>query len=463
MFHLLECHLPLPKRLNNPFDYKPHPLVRQAAELVDTRLKANPTWAAEMEAGKMFGVLIVQTEEGAVGFLASFSGLLGGQSVTDFFVPPIYDLLPPDSYFQQEQARISAINRQVADGGGEALSREERKRRSEALQDWLFRQYKCLNARGEVADIVEIFTNYYRAKTLRPEHFERNAASHHIPSGTGDCCAPKLLHYAFSHGLRPLAIGEWTNRQGHRCFRPACQGRCRPLLWHMLQGIVLEPGPQEKQAQEALSQTTILCEDADLVALDKPAGVLSVPGRNGEPSVMDWLRDKGIAVYYPAHRLDQDTSGILLVAKTEDAYRQLQAQFISHRVRKTYLAVLEGEPSVPAEGIISLPLRPDPNDRPRQLVDPLHGKSAVTHYRILSREAGVTHIELQPETGRTHQLRLHCAHPDGLGCPIRGDRLYGSGLGGAERLHLHAAAIDLTHPSTGESLRLSSAPTWESA
>ena len=486
MLHPLPSSEPAPTQLNNPFDYEPHPLVRRAAEEVMGYVRRHAEWEAEVEGGKTLGVLIVQPDDGDIAFIAAFSGLLGGQSQSDYFVPPIYDLLTPGGYFQREQARISSLTARPALSGspdrgqeGGADSRQEGRRdasaptpshrerglggeASAALQDWLFHQYQCLNAMGERADIMDIFLRYYRATTLRPEHLARNAASHHIPSGTGDCCAPKLLHYAFAHGLRPLAIGEWVCHGGRIHFRPACQGRCRPLLWFMLQGVPLQSGPRERRAQEALSRTRILYEDEFMVALDKPAGVLSVPGRSSEPSVMDWLKGQGVPVYFPAHRLDQDTSGILLVAKTEGAYRNLQAQFIQHRVRKTYLAVLEGSVGR-AGGTLSLPLRSDPLNRPRQLVDRAHGKPALTRYRLLAQREGEALVELCPETGRTHQLRVHCAHPDGLGCPIKGDRLYGHADGGSGRLYLHAAAIRFAHPVTGEPLALSSDPMWSSA
>lgn len=463
LLHPLSLTVPLPERLNDPFDYAPHPFVRRAAAEVAARVESRPEWATEAATGKMFGVLVVQDTDGTAGFLAAYSGLLAGQSVTDYFVPPIYNPLTPDGHFQQEQARINALNARIAlqPSRGDTLGRRlrsDRRQRSEALQEWLFSQYHCLNARGEAADIKQIFIRYFRTTMLRPEHFARNAATHHIPSGTGDCCAPKLLQYAFAHHLRPLAVGEWqTGHAGELLFRPACQERCRPLLHHMLGGLPLEPGPIARRAKDALARTTILYEDDALIALCKPGGVLSVPGRSGEPSVMDWLGEQGRAVYYPAHRLDQDASGILLVAKTAESYTRLQALFIARRVRKTYIALLDGQPQIPDEGAISLPLRANPVDRPRQMVDLAHGKAALTHYRVLSREAGSTRVELLPRTGRTHQLRLHCAHPDGLGAPIRGDRLYGSGDGNG-RLCLHAAAISFTHPLTGQPITLQSPP-----
>lgn len=460
MLHPLTSTIPHPARLNDPFDYTPHPLVRQAARAVTAFVADHDEWAPDVATGKMFGVLIAQTREGATGFLAAFSGLLGGGLHSDYFVPPIFDILLPDGHFQHEQARISALNRQIALAPQDSLNTQpllrERKQRSEALQDWLFGQYRPLNARGETASIAEIFTRYYRTTMLRPERFERNARSHHIPSGTGDCCAPRLLHYAFAHGLRPLAMGEWQiGPTGELCFHPACQGRCRPLLWHMLQGLELEPGPRSQRANAALGKTVLLYEDESLVALDKPSGVLSVPGRSGEPSVMDWLAKHGIRAYYPAHRLDQDTSGLLLVAKTPEAYAQLQAQFIGHRVRKTYTALLDGNPDVPNDGIINLPLRPDTLNRPRQVVDLQNGKPATTHYHIVERGTR-SRVVFHPLTGRTHQLRLHSAHPLGLNCPIVGDRLYGHAS--AHALCLHATAIEFAHPCTGKCITLECPP-----
>ena len=140
----------------------------------------------------------------------------------------------------------------------------------------------------------------------------------------------------------------------------------------------------------------------------------------------------------------------MIVAKTKEVHLRLQEQFLRREVQKTYMAVLDGRvaASIATKGVISLPLRPDLDDRPRQVVDPKHGKRAVTEYEIIGEdEHGRTIVQLHPLTGRTHQLRVHCAHQQGLNCPILGDTLYGHP---ADRLHLHAAALSLVHPGTGK-------------
>lgn len=321
--------------------------------------------------------------------------------------------------------------------------KEERRTRSAALQHRLFGAFRLLNARGEVQDLNEIF---------------RHTPHHVPPAGAGECAAPKLLQYAYLHDLRPVAMAEFwvgasprgeVRHDGH--YYPACKGKCGPILAHMLQGLEVESNPLQPAAHTQ-AEPQVVYEDPWLLVLDKPAGMLSVPGKEAADSAWQWVRE-----HYPqadgpllVHRLDMDTSGLLLVAKSKDMHQLLQALFHHRRIRKTYLAVLDGAVT-PDEGRIDLPLLPDPLDRPRQRVDREHGKPAVTLYRVLSREAGRTRILFQPLTGRTHQLRIHAAHPEGLHCPIVGDRLYGIP---GDRLYLHALRLEFVHPVTGKAMHM---------
>lgn len=319
----------------------------------------------------------------------------------------------------------------------------ERQRRSAALQHRLFDAFRLLNARGEARSLNDIFA----------------ATPHHTPpAGAGECAAPKLLQQAYLHGWHPLAMAEFwvgasprgeVRRDGH--YYPACRGKCGPILAHMLQGLNVDDNPLQAPLPTA-AEPRVVYEDPWLLVLDKPAGLLSVPGKEQQPSAWQWVH-----AHYPeadgpllVHRLDMDTSGLLLVAKTKAVHQQLQALFHHRHIRKTYVALLDGEVAQD-EGRIDLPLRPDPLDRPRQRVDPLLGKPAVTLYRVVERTDGRTRILFRPLTGRTHQLRVHAAHLQGLHCPIVGDRLYGQP---ASRLYLHAWRLEFVHPVTGQSLCL---------
>lgn len=337
---------------------------------------------------------------------------------------------------QALQAQLGQV-----EGAAEAL-RRERRGRSEALQQWLFRQFKVLNARGEERDLADIFAH---------------TPSRVPPSGAGECCAPKLLQHAYKHGLKPLCMAEFwwgaspkAELRRHLHYYPACRGKCLPILGHMLQGLDVDPNPLEGVGGDGLS---VFFEDATLLVVGKPAGMQSVPGRTEAPSVLSIVRERCPDATGPmmVHRLDMATSGLMVVAKTEAAYVALQRQFSERTIRKRYVALVSPCPTVAAEGTISLPLRPDPLDRPRQVVDAEGGKEAVTHYRIThcDRERGVARVALAPHTGRTHQLRVHCAHPAGLDAPIVGDALYGKPAG---RLMLHAEAIGFRHPVTGETM-----------
>lgn len=418
--HFLSSDIPEPERFTYPFCYEPHPLCILAAEEVKREIeRIQPT------EGKMFGVLVVEG-----GFLAAYSGLLEGRNDWDYFVPPVFDAQQPDGYFKQKEQEI--------------MQSEGHKQMSQDLQLWLFRQYRLLNARGETRDLVDIWQDYHRSPRIRKKYPLP-------PGGTGDCCAPKLLQYAYQHHLKPVCMAEFwwgpspkSEIRQHGQFYPACRGKCKPILTWMLQGLDVDPNPEETGASHL--QPEIVYEDEALALLNKPAGMLSVPGRTENYSVATWAQQRWEGAMM-VHRLDMLTSGLILVAKTAEAYHHLQRQFEEHTIKKKYLALVEGTPEK-EHGIIDLPLIYDPVNRPRQVVDYERGKRAITEYRVLSTQSPcVTLLALWPHTGRTHQLRMHCAHPDGLGCPIVGDELYGHK---SDRLYLQAQAITFVHPVSGK-------------
>ena len=546
-------HLALPEKFTYPFHYTPHPLCVLAAEEVKAYIASRKEWQEELASGKMFGVLIVQTdngitnnEENQIGYLAAFSGNLDGKNLHPYFVPPVYDLLQPEGFFKIEEEQISAINiriRELENSGSYLDSKEkwkieteqakavlnqakaelkmakeareirrqsspelsgeeqasliresqyqkaeykrlekkwkkrleeletevrhfdieierlktERKERSAALQRKLFEQFRMLNAQGEVKDLYTIFEQTVQKVP---------------PAGAGECALPKLLQYAYLHQLRPLAMAEfwWGDSpkneiRHHGYYYPSCKGKCEPILLHMLQGLEVDENPLLNSIHED-EELEIVYEDEWLVVVNKPAGMLSVPGKaEDRDSVYHRLKKKYPDATGPmiVHRLDMATSGLLLVAKTKEVHQHLQAQFADRSIKKRYTAVLDGvtartEKTVSTEkttlpfgraGRINLPLCLNPLDRPRQIVSREHGKEAITEYRIISEPEKYTRITFYPLTGRTHQLRVHAAHPEGLGCPILGDELYGKK---ADRLYLHAEYIEFRHPISGKIL-----------
>lgn len=525
--------IPLPERFTYPFCYTPHPLCILAAKEVQSYLTRQTAWKDELRQGKMFGILIVQTEHGETGYLAAFSGILAGKNLHPFFVPPVYNLLQPQGFFKIEEENISSINRNIRqlenDKAYAALSAElartiqsaenilatakaqlkeaktareqrrkekelnaqeeaeliresqfqkaeykrlerswkarittlqtqtedwerrisalksERKTRSAALQQKLFEQFGMLNYRGEVKNLCEIF-----GQTVHKTP----------PAGAGECAAPKLLQQAYLHGWKPIAMAEFwwgdspkTEIRHHGHYYPACKGKCEPILQHMLQGLQVEENPMLKRMQVPSQNLEIVYEDPWLSVINKPAGMLSVPGKEDAVSVYSLMREQYPEADGPltVHRLDMATSGLMLIAKTKRVHQNLQAQFKNRLVRKRYVALLEG--IVPKDkGTVDLPLCLNPLDRPRQMVHTEHGKPAITDYQVLERLDGKrTRIAFYPRTGRTHQLRIHAAHPLGLHCPIIGDELYGEK---ADRLYLHAEYLEFTHPITGETVRI---------
>ena len=537
-FHTPVADIPLPERFTFPFCYTPHPLCVAAAKEVQAYLGLQEAWKEELAQGKMFGVLVVRTQEGETGYLAAFSGILAGSNVHPFFVPPVYDLLQPQGFFKIEEEQISQINtrislleedeeykrqmqqlaalRQTAQETLEeakrqmkrakekreerrreaalpngapmtpeeesALIREsqfqkaeykrmerawkeritplqqtisdyetgiqalksERKQRSAALQQKLFEQFKMLNYRGEVKTLCDIF-----GQTVHKTP----------PAGAGECAAPKLLQQAYLHGWKPVAMAEFwwgespkTEIRHHGHYYPACKGKCEPILGHMLQGLEVDENPILKELQSGKKTLDIIYEDEWLAVVNKPAGMLSVPGKEDVVSVYSMMRERYPDADGPliVHRLDMATSGLLVVAKTKQVHQNLQAQFKNRSVGKRYIALLQGSVSQDA-GMVELPLCPNPLDRPRQMVHTGYGKPAVTDFEVLERKDNRTRIAFYPRTGRTHQLRVHAAHPLGLHCPIVGDELYGRK---AERLYLHAEMLEFTHPVTGKRISI---------
>lgn len=539
--------------MNNPLDYEPHPLCIQACREVQEMLARREDWQEEIARGKMFGVLIVEnvktdTDVPKWGYLAAYSGQIGGRSDWEDFVPAVFDYLQPDGYFKTHEAEISRINQSInhlekdermkeartlirqlqeerkrtiaayqekikeakakRDSRREAgnLSEAEeaemiresqfmkaelrrlkkslsektaletefedyqenilrlkqlRKQLSDALQQWLFSQFRMLNQEGESKDLLEIF----RDEALK-EYPQAAIATSRIaalkmvpPAGSGECCEPKLLQYAYQHGYKPLQMamfwwGESPKEEirHHLQFYPACNGKCKPILHWMLPASTFEP---EAINLSIYDKVETLYEDREIAVIHKPEGLLSVPGKDAaQPSVYALMRRKYPEATGPliVHRLDMATSGVLLIAKTEFAYHRLQQAFLNHQIQKKYVAIISGK-EIPEKGIISLPLLPDYLNRPRQIVNHEQGKEAITEYEILERIDGShLRIALYPKTGRTHQLRVHCAHQEGLNAPILGDPLYGNEK--AARLHLHAEEITFEHPLTGKKITI---------
>ena len=551
--------------MNNPLDYEPHPLCIQACREVQEMLARREDWQEEIARGKMFGVLIVENvktdadkpergyqaaddDDPKWGYLAAYSGQIGGRSDWEDFVPAVFDYLQPDGYFKTHEAEISYINQSISrlekdermkkartlirklqeerkrtiaayqekmkeakakrDSRREAgnLSEAEeaemiresqfmkaelrrlkkslsektaletefedyqenilrlkqlRKQLSDALQQWLFSQFRMLNQEGESKDLLEIF----RDEALK-EYPQAAIATSRIaalkmvpPAGSGECCEPKLLQYAYQHGYKPLQMamfwwGESPKEEirHHLQFYPACNGKCKPILHWMLPASTFEPAAVNPSIY---NKVETLYEDREIAVIHKPEGLLSVPGKDtSQPSVYALMRRKFPEATSPliVHRLDMATSGVMIIAKTEFAYHRLQRAFLNHQIQKKYIAIISGK-DVPEKGIISLPLLPDYLNRPRQMVNHEQGKEAITEYEILERIDGShLRIALYPKTGRTHQLRVHCAHQEGLNAPILGDPLYGNEK--AARLHLHAEEITFEHPLTGKKITI---------
>ena len=523
-----------PKRMNNPFDYEPHPLCIKACRELQAYLAKREDWQEEISRGKMFGVLIVERNEPGqdtpqLGYLAAYSGQIGGRSDWEDFVPAVFDYLQPNGFFKIREAIISSMNLIIKDmevsekkiqqliqpleglrkseidklqknlkeaktkrdairQRGNLTSEEEaeliresqymkaefrrkkrkieektepeldyenikedirkikqsRKQHSDNLQRWLFSQFNMLNDKGECKNLIDIF---------------KDTAAKTPPAGSGECCEPKLLQYAYSLGYKPLQMamfwwGESPKEEirHHLHFYPACNGKCKPILQWMLPASTFEPAAVDLSIYYKVET---LYEDREIAVIHKPEGLLSVPGKDAaQPSIYALMRSKYPEATGPliVHRLDMSTSGVMIIAKTEFAYHRLQKAFLNHQIQKKYVAIISGK-DIPEKGIISLPLMPDYLDRPRQIVDHEQGKEAITEYEVLEPvDDSHLRIALYPKTGRTHQLRVHCAHQEGLNAPILGDPLYGNEK--AARLHLHAEEITFEHPLTGKKMTI---------
>jgi len=314
-----------------------------------------------------------------------------------------------------------------------------RKQKSNALQNWLFTNYTFLNAESEEKSLLDIF---------------KTALHSQPPAGAGECCAPKLFQYAYKNNFRPIALAEFWWGQSpksevrkHQQFYPSCWGKCEPILSHMLQGLQVDENPfLQNPAKD--KELEIIYDDAYLVVVNKPAEFLSVPGINISDSVYERIKNRYPQATGPliVHRLDMSTSGLMVLAKNKDTHEHLQKQFIKRKVKKSYIALLDGLIE-PDSGKIELPLRVDLDDRPRQIVCYEYGKMGVTDFKVLSKTENSTRIKYFPITGRTHQLRVHSAHKSGLNAPIKGDDLYGTK---SNRLHLHAHTLEFFHPITKE-------------
>ncbi|KQC33898.1 pseudouridine synthase [Nonlabens sp. YIK11] len=533
-------NIELPSQFNYPFYYQPHELAVLAAQQLQAYLEQQYQWFVAngtQEAGKMFGVLVVQDEKRNLGFLAGFSGKLGGETTQEHFVPPVYQLERVDQFFKQETDKLDAVTKQIAalendpvniqliaDYNAKAIAqteslereqerikaikrerrrllkrekavmeteafksfearqrqlslnnnfflkeyevyledkiatlknqfeslqlelenlRSKRRKGSLWLQDWLFDEYNFLNARKETQNVKELF---------------KNRIPDVPPAGTGDCAAPKMLQYAYAQNLKPITMAEFwygpspaSKVRSHGNFYPACRSKCEPVLEFMLQGLDVEDNPLlENPAVD--KELDIIFEDEHMLAVHKPAEFLSVAGKSITDSVQTRMKAKYPNATGPmiVHRLDMSTSGILLVAKTMEAYHHLQQQFLKRTVEKRYVAVLNGHLEKES-GFIDLPLRVDLDNRPCQLVDFEFGKSARTRFEVIERNDHKTKVHFFPITGRTHQLRVHAAHVDGLNAPIVGDDLYGTT---DSRLHLHAEQIIFEHPLSRKRITL---------
>ena len=531
-------NLALPDQFTFPFYYKPHPLAIAAAKQLQLQLNKLDKAILDtddIDAGKMFGVLVVQDESQQLGFISAYSGQIAGIDEQLYFAPNVALKHIDDAEFSQQSQVINDINAQItafqnsdnyqqieqqlvtarqhyeqqliAKQQAMQVTRKQRKQQrqvaskqlnndefeklknqlagqsivekkqlqalkqqwqtriaaleqaqltiddeinglkkrrkvlSKNLQKKLFAQYQFLNANGEVTDLNAIFAKL-------PEHTP--------PSGAGDCAAPKLLQYAYKHNLKPLAMAEfWWGAppksaiRHHLHYYPSCYSKCQPILGHMLEGLNVEDNPLLVNPAQG-KDLTIVYQDDDLLVVNKPAEFLSVPGINIDDSVYMRIKTQFPHASGPliVHRLDMSTSGLLMIALNKRVHKALQKQFIERSVEKRYVALVAGNIAADS-GSIELPLVLDFDDKPRQMVCYKTGKPSLTTWQVLERKNNTTRLQLYPKTGRTHQLRVHCAHHLGLNTPIVGDTHYGEK---ADRLHLHAEYLAFTHPISHERL-----------
>ena len=519
----------LPEKFTFPFVYEPTEIALVASKELKEHIVSNK-WNHNFDSnqpnlppvGKMFGVLVVQSKNGELGYLSAFSGKLGEEVLIEPFVPPIFDRLTEDSYFLEGKDELNVINSRVdaleADTNFAAWksllekettysenvissekvfikSNKTKRNQKKALgidEDELSKlNYQSLQEQLRLKRLkrfwrsrlqyiqseIDTFSNQIQALKI-----ERRAKSNDLqkqifsdykflnfnkqweslwnifektpnkipPSGAGDCCAPKLLQFAYQNNLRPIALAEfWWGKspssiiRKHEYFYPACKGKCEPILGHMLKGLKIDPNPLLSESRP-LGEIEIIFQDEYVLIINKPSGLLSVPGKELVDSVLVRLTEKYKEEFIPRllHRLDMATSGVMIFAKTKRAHKHLQKQFLNRIVKKRYIALLDGEIK-DSNGEIDLPLRVDYENRPYQMVCYEHGKPSITNYKVIEVKNGKTLIYFYPVTGRTHQLRMHASHSKGLNTPIVGDILYGKA---SNRLHLHAETISFIHP-----------------
>ncbi len=503
---------PLPQCFPHPRHELPHPVALEAAQHLQQRLPSLLGSAFSItEHGHMFGVLVVQDAHGQTGYLAAFAEQLHGHWQMPGFVGPICANTERLSDHDHEETQLSE---RIASSRNElqqqqldytqaltdlkrhhqqrkqqrhqqraqqatpeqlhqlAIQSQHDKRELQALhQHWRPRLAQtqtildALNAdqRRHHKRQLQQTQASYRLINARGEHAELKAAfpGLPIPTGAGDCAASKLVHHALTHGLTPIALTEFwwgatddtLRRHGHSY--PPCRSKCQPLLDFMLQGLARETTPPRVGHYTHIGELEYIYEDDDIVIVNKPAGMLSVPGTDITDSVLTHLQQRYPEASGPLllHRLDMCTSGLLLAAKHSRAHTHLQHQFENRSIQKRYVALLDTHhlpQPIADRGSISLPLRVNLDDRPRHQVCHTHGKPALTHWQVIARNDHTTRVHFHPVSGRTHQLRIHAAHPQGLNAPITGDSLYGQP---GERLMLHAEQLCFTHPITGQRLQ----------
>lgn len=516
MFKLLnQASGDIPYSFTYPFYYRPHPLATKAADNLQTLIETS-NWSHDFtKIGKMFGVLVCKNQKGQLGYLAAVSGDLQDSDTSNILVPSVNQkvdeahdkisvqlinekilklqvepqfiklqkLYEKDQhqykhelsklkqkqklakkdrdlrrssgedqkklnqesinfkkkikYLKETQKNsLNAIHKKIQKHKAIIISLEEkRKIILKNLQTKKFNSYKFLDANRNSKDLIDIFNNFTP------------------PSGTGDCAAPKLLQYAYKNNFKPICMAEfWWGAphksaiRKHKNFYPSCRSKCGPILNHMLKGLKVDDNPMLKN-YGANKQVKIIFEDSDIIIIDKPSGLLSVPGKKINDSVQSRFPN-----YMIIHRLDQETSGLMIMAKNKNAHKIIQMQFIQRSVKKQYLAILNGLVEL-KEGLIELPLRLDLDNRPKQLVCYDNGKNASTKYHAIKHIGNSTLIKLFPKTGRTHQLRVHCAHQFGLNTPIIGDTLYGCE---DKRLYLNAQIITFMHPTSKKEISFES-------
>ena len=433
-----------------PFPLEP---AKNHALALMQELDKNPLFQ-ESQSGLMLGILVChdpKTEQQVV--LKAFSGQFFGQWLVEGWVPPLLNVDDYHAQVQQDDGAIQELTAEIQDLEqkhkellGDSNSEKNNSPFLEQLQRLRIRRRELSNQ--SLAAIYNLYQFPCADGRIRgfadfyPDFSQGNLP----PTGTGDCCAPKLLGAAFSQGLVPLSLAEFfygaaTGNRRHKEFYPPCDEKCGLVLPVML-GL------------------EILYQDDSIVVVNKAAGLLSVLGRGAENQDCVVTRLQRLfphCIAQPSvHRLDQDTSGLLVLALTQESHRELSRQFMEGTVYKEYEALLRGRVVASGWNHLELPFRLDVDNRPRQIYDEVHGKVGITDWKVLSyhrcsQETSVdkvlTRVRFVPRTGRTHQLRLHAMHEKGIGVPIQGDRLYGHRLPG-ERLMLHACLLRFTHPKT---------------